>query len=49
MLDHTTISIILFFICSSICGHVLLHRVCKTQAQYYRPSRSEGWVDAAVR
>ncbi|KAJ4988734.1 hypothetical protein SVAN01_05711 [Stagonosporopsis vannaccii] len=44
MLDTTTLVIILFFIVSSVCGHILLHRVIKTPAQYLRPSR-EGEVE----
>lgn len=49
MLDTTTIYILLFFIASSVLGHLLLHRVIKTPAQYHRPRQHESWIDAAVR
>lgn len=39
MLDSTTVVVVLFFIISSVCGHILLHRVIKTPAQYIRPGR----------
>jgi hypothetical protein len=49
MFDTTTLYIVAFFIVSSVLGHILLHRIIKTPAQYYRPSQNEGWIDAAVR
>lgn len=48
MFDTPTLYIIAFFIVSSIFGHLLLHRIVKTPAQYYRPSK-DGWIDATVR
>lgn len=42
MLDGPTLLIILFFVLSSVLGHLFLHRVIKTPAQYYRPSKGEG-------
>lgn len=36
-MDNSTIGIIIFFVISSYFGHVLLHRVIKTPAQYERP------------
>jgi len=36
-MDNTTIGIIIFFLISSCYGHILLHRVIKTPAQYQRP------------
>ncbi|KAF3046140.1 hypothetical protein E8E12_011327 [Didymella heteroderae] len=49
MFDQTTTYIILFFLASSVLGHILLHRIIKTPAQYHRPSQHDGWIDAAVR
>lgn len=39
MFDQNTVLIIFFFLLSSAFGHMLLHRVIKTPAQYYRPER----------
>jgi hypothetical protein len=36
-MDNSTIAIIIFFIVSSYFGHVLLHHIIKTPAQYERP------------
>lgn len=49
MFDTTTLSVIAFFIVSSLLGHILLHRVIRTPAQYDRPSQRDGWTDAVVR
>jgi hypothetical protein len=36
MFDQTTVLVIVFFVVSSYLGHILLHRVIKTPAQYVR-------------
>jgi hypothetical protein len=47
-MDSTTIYIIIFFIVSSVLGHLLLHRVCKTRAEYYRPVSEGRWIDPVL-
>jgi hypothetical protein len=56
-MDNGTIGIIIFFIVSSYLGHILLHRVIKTPAQYERPKvamvddgsqYSMSWIETAT-
>jgi hypothetical protein len=46
MFDTTTVVIIFFFLVSSALGHIFLHRIIRTPAQYTRPIPPE-LVDAA--
>jgi hypothetical protein len=41
MFDQTTVLVIVFFVVTSYFGHVLLHRVIKTPAQYVRGEEVE--------
>lgn len=47
MLDNTTVGIIIFFLVSSAMGHILLHRVIRTPAQYKKLDR--GSYSASVK
>ena len=48
MFDTTTVGIIIFFLVSSAFGHILLHKVIRTPAQYERPAKPTPAAGGAI-